>query len=60
VVSAVVLTDFTVDGVDYRKGQQITISKDQYDQWVGNNWVGPGSDPKTVTQDWVGPGSEDK
>jgi hypothetical protein len=59
-VSAVVLADFTVDGVTYHKGQQVTISKAEYDQWVVKNWVGPGSDPKTATESWVGPGSEDK
>jgi hypothetical protein len=57
-VSAVVLTDFTANGVTYEKGQRITIAKEQYDEWVVNSWVGPGSDPKKVTQSWVGPGSD--
>jgi hypothetical protein len=59
-VSAVVLKDFTVNGVVYQKGQTISIPKDQYDQWAVNSWVGPGSDPKTATSSWVGPGSDTK
>jgi hypothetical protein len=56
-VSAVVLTDFTADGVTYTKGQTISIPKDQYDQWTVNKWVGPGSGSTTVTSNLVGPGS---
>jgi hypothetical protein len=57
-VSAVVLADFTADGVEYQKGQKITIPAEQYDKWAANKWVGPGSDPKTG-QSWVGPGSQE-
>jgi len=60
VKSAVVLTDFTVNGVTYQKGQQITVPDDQYDQWVGNNWIGPTSEPGTAKSNWIGPTDEDK
>ena len=55
-VSAVVLTDFTADGVTYKKGQKISISEAEYAKWEKNNLVGPGS----ATSNLVGPGSEDK
>lgn len=56
-VSAVVVADFTVNGVTYRKGQQISISKDQYDEWRSKGWVGQidgSADP-----DWCPPTSDD-
>jgi hypothetical protein len=61
VVAAVVLTDFTADGVAYQKNQQITVPKELYNTWAANGWVGPGGDPKKqMTQTWVGPGSDTK
>jgi hypothetical protein len=60
VVSAVVLTDFTADGVAYHKGQQITVPKEQYDQWSGKNWIGPTDDPSTVGSTWIGPTGDGK
>jgi hypothetical protein len=59
-VSAVVLADFTANGVQYQKGQTISIPKDQYDQWAVENLVGPGSGSKTGTSNLVGPGSQEK
>ena len=56
-VSAVVVADFTVNGVTYQKGQKITVPESQYNEWAAKNWVVPGGEP-TVTNDWVVPGSD--
>jgi hypothetical protein len=58
VVSALVLTDFTADGVAYRKGQKITVPEEQYDQWSMKNLIGPTSDPTKVDADLIGPTSD--
>ena len=58
-VNALVLADFSVNGVSYRKGQVITITKAEYDQWVQKSWIGPTSDPKT-TAAWIGPTTDGK
>lgn len=59
-VNALVLTDFSANGVSYQKGQVITISKAEYDQWVAKNWIGPTTDPKKKTAAWIGPTTDGK
>lgn len=55
-VSAVVVTDFTVNGVTYRNGQKITISETQYFEWLAKNWVAQIVEP--VETDWCPPTSD--
>ncbi len=56
-VSAVVVAEFTENGVRYQKGQKISISQEQYNAWLARHLVGQIDE---VDPDWCDPGSEPK